>query len=542
MHIVFLILFFIYFLFLGRGLVFLSNYFFKNFSINDNSEFFDTPIYIYYPLIGVIFFGNISFILNFFIPLKNVFVVLTISLVLLGNFLNKLNVHNFRLMNIIMFINLLILAISSYDINFQYDAGYYHLDYQNWLREEKIVFGLSNLNGAFGTSSMIDYISAPLWINGNLILLHYLSLLFIVVLSNFFMYHIFTRKNDYFFMTSLFLLAFAFLDNFGMNGGRNGFFTIHGIVKPDIAQGVVFYLASIFLTYLFIENKFNKNELIFLNLLIIFAYQLKISSALLFIFFLLILFRSRIISVKVLVQTNLLLLFWLIKNVLLTGCLVYPVSLTCINTPWFNSDTVIGLKNVTADFNNSYLISTSFVLWFKDWILIDINKTVTYNFIISFLIVLIFKLLFTTSNGKKDIEKYFVPTLFIFANLFLWIIGAAHPRFIYGVCAYMITLLCVNYKNVRFKKVLILENRVFLSLLFISIVLIPRVNSYKTFLEDPLKEIEISVPETKYIEIENGWVMPANGDQCWVNLKCIPYKKMLHKSTYFGFNSYEVKS
>ena len=542
MHIVFFILFFIYFLFLGRGLIFLSNYFFKNISINDNSEFFDTPIYIYYPLIGIIFFGNISFILNFFIPLKNIFVVLTISLVLLGNFLKKLNLYNFKLINIIMFINLLILSISSYDINFQYDAGYYHLDYQNWLREEKIVFGLSNLNGAFGTSSIIDYISAPLWISGNLILLHYLSLLFIVVLLNFLIYHIFTRKNDYFFMTSLFLLVFAFLDNFGINGGRNGFFAIHGIVKPDVAQGVVFYLASIFLTYLFIENIFNKKDLIFLNLLIIFAYQLKISSALLFIFLLFVLFRSRIIPLKALVQTNLLLVFWLIKNVLLTGCLVYPVSLTCINTPWFDSNVVTGLKNVTADFNNSYLIGTSFILWFKDWILIDINKTVTYNFITSFLILFIFKLLFTTSNGKKSTKKYFVPILFIFANLFLWIIGAAHPRFVYGVCAYMITLLSINYRNVRFKKVLILESKIFLSLLFISIVLIPRLNSYKTFLEDPLKEIEISVPETKYIEIENGWIMPADGDQCWVNLKCIPYNKILYKSTYFGFNSYEVKS
>jgi hypothetical protein len=541
-HIVFFILFFIYFLFLGRGLIFLSNYFFKNISINDNSEFFDTPIYIYYPLIGIMFFGNISFILNFFIPLKNIFVVLTISLVLLGNFLKKLNLYNFKLINIIMFINLLILSISSYDINFQYDAGYYHLDYQNWLREEKIVFGLSNLNGAFGTSSIIDYISAPLWISGNLILLHYLSLLFIVVLLNFLIYHIFTRKNDYFFMTSLFLLVFAFLDNFGINGGRNGFFAIHGIVKPDVAQGVVFYLASIFLTYLFIENIFNKKDLIFLNLLIIFAYQLKISSALLFIFLLFVLFRSRIIPLKALVQTNLLLVFWLIKNVLLTGCLVYPVSLTCINTPWFDSNVVTGLKNVTADFNNSYLIGTSFILWFKDWILIDINKTVTYNFITSFLILFIFKLLFTTSNGKKSTKKYFVPILFIFANLFLWIIGAAHPRFVYGVCAYMITLLSINYRNVRFKKVLILESKIFLSLLFISIVLIPRLNSYKTFLEDPLKEIEISVPETKYIEIENGWIMPADGDQCWVNLKCIPYNKILYKSTYFGFNSYEVKS
>ena len=52
------------------------------------------------------------------------------------------------------------------------------LTIKNWLREFKLVFGLSNLNGAFGTSSIIDYISAPLWINQNLILLHYITIFF----------------------------------------------------------------------------------------------------------------------------------------------------------------------------------------------------------------------------------------------------------------------------------------------------------------------------------------------------------------------------
>ena len=48
------------------------------------------------------------------------------------------------------------LLVSSYNVNFHYDAGLYHLNNQLWLRESNIVQGFSNIYGAFGVSLFMN--------------------------------------------------------------------------------------------------------------------------------------------------------------------------------------------------------------------------------------------------------------------------------------------------------------------------------------------------------------------------------------------------
>ena len=214
MHVIFFPLFYFYFFLLGRGLVLLLNKFNKKTVLDDSSKLFDTPLLIFYPIIGIFLFSNISFLFHFFFPLKTLSLLLLVSSLLFVNLSSLLNIKNNFLIYFITILNSFVLSITSYDINFQYDAGYYHLNYQNWLREFKLVFGLSNLNGAFGTSSIIDYISAPLWINQNLILLHYITIFFLAFLSTFFSYHIISSTNKYLFYSSISVGIFGFLDNF----------------------------------------------------------------------------------------------------------------------------------------------------------------------------------------------------------------------------------------------------------------------------------------------------------------------------------------
>ena len=40
-----------------------------------------------------------------------------------------------------------------------------------------------------------------------------------------------------------------FLDNFGFNGGLNGFIQISGIIKPDQGFAVLFYFFTLFFIY-----------------------------------------------------------------------------------------------------------------------------------------------------------------------------------------------------------------------------------------------------------------------------------------------------
>ena len=541
MHIILFVLFSSYFFLLGRGAILLINKVFKIKLLDDNSKIFETSLIVFYPLLGLIIFGNYMFLVNFFFPINNLLILPTISIMLLCNFYEKINLYSNIKIYAISLINTIILSISSYDINFQYDAGYYHLNYQNWLREFKLVPGLNNLNAAFGTSSIVDYISAPLWLKDNLILLHYITILFLGIFVNFVFYHLIVSRNNYFLFTSFIVIVYGLLDNFGIGGGRNGFFTIHGIIKPDIASRVLFYLNSIFCTYILISKKFNKIDLILLNIFIIFAFQLKISSSLLFIYFMYVLIKSQKLTFRNLIFTNLILALWLVKSLLLTSCLLYPVEITCINLPWFNLDAISGIKNVTGEFNNSYLLGNSVTEWFNDWILIEINRTIIYNFFISFFVLTIVKHLLTVKMSESKKGYIVIPIAFVVMNYLIWIVGAAHPRFIYGLFAFTVSLLFLDFQNRKLRfKINSNINLILLGFGIFTVLLIPRINSYKAFIDDPFKSPSIKPDIVEYIDLRDNWVLPLSGDQCWVNLNCIPYDKNIKKEQFVNYFTYVV--
>ncbi len=541
MHIILFVLFSSYFFLLGRGAILLTNKVFKIKLLDDNSKIFETSLIVFYPLLGLIIFGNYMFLVNFFFPINNLLILPTISIMLLCNFYEKINLYSNIKIYAISLINTIILSISSYDINFQYDAGYYHLNYQNWLREFKLVPGLNNLNAAFGTSSIVDYISAPLWLKDNLILLHYITILFLGIFVNFVFYHLIVSRNNYFLFTSFIVIVYGLLDNFGIGGGRNGFFTIHGIIKPDIASSVLFYLNSIFCTYILISKKFNKIDLILLNIFIIFAFQLKISSSLLFIYFMYVLIKSQKLTFRNLIFTNLILALWLVKSLLLTSCLLYPVEITCINLPWFNLDAISGIKNVTGEFNNSYLLGNSVTEWFNDWILIEINRTIIYNFFISFFVLTIVKHLLTVKMSESKKGYIVIPIAFVVMNYLIWIVGAAHPRFIYGLFAFTVSLLFLDFQNRKLRfKINSNINLILLGFGIFTVLLIPRINSYKAFIDDPFKSPSIKPDIVEYIDLRDNWVLPLSGDQCWVNLNCIPYDKNIKKEQFVNYFTYVV--
>ena len=74
------------------------------------------------------------------------------------------------------------------------------------------------------------------------------------------------------------ILIFSLLDNFGFGGGRNGYLYIQSVGKQDVAIAIIYFLVSIFILYS-LKEKFSNNEIVFLTLVLLFLYQLKISSA-----------------------------------------------------------------------------------------------------------------------------------------------------------------------------------------------------------------------------------------------------------------------
>ena len=150
-----------------------------------------------YPLIGVVVCSNVLVLLNFVLPLKSLFVKFILCSFLLVNF-KKIKIDfkaTVSIKNAFYYLIIpTVLLISSFNVSFHYDAGYYHLNNQNWLRESNTIFGFVNIFWPFGISSIYEYLSSILWFNDSLIYLHFLSLIFIHFLLSFMYFHIFGKK------------------------------------------------------------------------------------------------------------------------------------------------------------------------------------------------------------------------------------------------------------------------------------------------------------------------------------------------------------
>ena len=192
--------------------------------------------------------------LNFFFPLKSFFIGIILFSFLLINFknINKQNL-SFSIENTIIFIFIpAILIFSQYNTGWHYDAGFYHLNHQNWLRESNLIIGMINIHWAFGMSSIYEYLSSIFWFDNSFKYLHYLNLIFIHFYSML-IDNINNSKEAIIKNSSIFLLIYSLLDNFGINGGRNGFLYIQGVTKQDTAVAILLTIARAI--FIFLKKK-----------------------------------------------------------------------------------------------------------------------------------------------------------------------------------------------------------------------------------------------------------------------------------------------
>ena len=113
------------------------------------------------PLIFLFILGNLSFIFNFIFPIKYlIYILIPIIFINLLD-LDFKNLTKNKLINLIVIPSFI--GISSSDVGLHFDAGLYHLNFQNWLRESNIVLGLSNIYTPYGWSSINEYFSSVFW-------------------------------------------------------------------------------------------------------------------------------------------------------------------------------------------------------------------------------------------------------------------------------------------------------------------------------------------------------------------------------------------
>ena len=104
------------------------------------------------------------------------------------------------------------------------------------------------------------------------------------------------------------------------------------------------HLIILFLSYYFFKNRISKfGEFYLISSLCVFSFQIKSTSLVLLIMPILIIifFRKKnyLFNFK---NFFLVLLFslWIIKNILISGCLIFPLKVTCIDKFYWNSSLI----------------------------------------------------------------------------------------------------------------------------------------------------------------------------------------------------------
>ena len=93
-------------------------------------------------------------------------------------------------------------------------------------------------------------------------------------------------------MQSIFLLGV--LDNFGFNGGKNGYIEIEGITKYDTPFGILFFMGFYMATTLIFEKRNQNFEFLLIILISTFSLQMRPLGVLLFLLLLILLFAKKL--------------------------------------------------------------------------------------------------------------------------------------------------------------------------------------------------------------------------------------------------------
>ena len=237
----------------------------------------------------------------------------------------------------------------------------------------------------------MEYINANFWINDNFLILHFVNLIFIVFIFQIMYHFLFTKYYKF----SLIFLFYGLLDNFGFGGGKNGFIEIDSIAKQDAPFAALFLLSSILL-YLYINKVFtniDNQDVFLLFIIVLFSVQMRPLGAINLIAFLLItVYKFRFNKTLLFIfkkgfMVTILGIFFMIKNIITSNCLLYPVDFLCRNSmPWGGISDYAGAKRERGDLAEFHvsLSSENFTTWFTDWSTKETNLQVFQNIVLPF--------------------------------------------------------------------------------------------------------------------------------------------------------------
>tara|TARA_B100001250_G_scaffold82487_1_gene68072 strand:+ start:1034 stop:2671 length:1638 start_codon:yes stop_codon:yes gene_type:complete len=511
----------------------------------DQTKIFGVNISVFNPLFFLFFAANTVFFLNFFLPgLNIVYGVWIFSFLILFLKLKTINIDFVFLIPPLIISALL--GFSIYGIDFHYDAGFYHLLNQSWIIREKVVFGLSNIMFPLGNQSLYEYLSTLFWISDNFINLHYLNLSFITVFFHF-IFEITKNGNSNFLrLAGITITVFGFLDNVGYRGGANGFPNLQHIGKPDITVAVLVIIFNILIINYLVSNDTSHINMKLILFFGIFLIQIKPTSMYILLIIFIHFFSTNFSFLKAksnfrfIISAVVLNFFWVLKNVITTGCLLFPVSFTCFySLPWSNQNLVNEANKHYSDAYLPYKIGTNPIEWFDSWREVNVNNQIMINFLLSFVCIYFLLKLFTVKSNKKSSKSFAVKT-YLWISLISFFISVPLFRYSYGILSSLILVLVVD-RSLKFdlsqKRIL---NNLLLIIILISPGLVVRGYSYINFINMPTNYIELKIPSIQFTKSQFYGELPIKetlnpNKKCWINVECNPEDKQISKREYFGY-------
>ena len=428
----------------------------------DNSNFFTF-------FIGAIAISSVGLLLNFFVPLSqltNTLVYILIILIFL--FKTKYNFDKKIFLFLIISSLLTFLLIIKSNVN-RPDAGLYHLPYISILNENKIFFGLSNIHSRFAHVSIIQYLSA---INNNYLFLNNgISIPLASIVSFFYLYFFFDvwsiiKNKEHINISKIFSLFILIYISFKIT-------RYSSFGNDAVAHLSYFYLISCILKNTLKEINFSK-----ILLISVFIFINKPMLGLVFLIpSTIFLIKNNYKFIKIFSEIFslpiLLLSIWLIKNIIISGCTIYPIEQSCIEKlPWTNIQQIRASQiegqawsKAWPDRDNKKISMQEFSNDFN-WVHAWKKKHMKYilNIIIPYTIILLLIIIFIKNQTKdlrvskhKDVDLLIRLWLSILTSLIgTFSFFLIFPIYRYGY-SYLITLIALlfimtiknNTKNIK---------------------------------------------------------------------------------------------
>ena len=344
------------------------------------------------------------------------------------------------------------------------DFGYYHLPNSIQFAQQKLQFGLGNLNHGFKHISSIFQLMS----------LNYLP---------FVKFYLFNLTNFLFF---IFFLAFALKEIFKKSSKNlnisNILLTLIFILfltkfsrlaeyGSDISGQIIISIYLFYSHELIFNSKLNsKKKIEFLKIsliLILFAITLKfilvIYSLLLLLSLLLIKEKiyivTRVINLNFLIISISSIFIFLFLNFTSTGCLIYPVERLCFsnNFDWALDTQTINYLNFHYELWSKGGRGPSFIVdnpenyiqsfnWVSNWISVYFIGKFTDFVLVTFIILIIFSLFFSkevfiiNSNLKKFDSKYLLFYFTLIIIFFIWFINFPTLRYAGFIITFLIII------------------------------------------------------------------------------------------------------